>query len=83
MTLELCNGIIVFEVAAMLHDTEAEFVIIDFAHEAKSRRKYRGTFFKKYRGTGNSTKKYRGPVTVLKKVSRYFSIRYCSPLNKI
>ena len=35
-----CNGIIVLEAAAMLHDTDAEFAIIDSAHEAKSRRKY-------------------------------------------
>ena len=61
MTLELCNGIIVFEAAAMLHDTDAEFEVIDSA--LKERRKYRGTgiwyqvptvpvtVLKKYRGT--------------------------------
>ena len=42
MTLELCNEIIVFKVAAMLHDTDAKFAIIDSAYEAKSWRKYRG-----------------------------------------
>ena len=39
MTQELCNGIIVLEAAAMLHDTDVEFAIIDSAHEAKSTRK--------------------------------------------
>ena len=53
MTLDLCNGIIVPEAAAMLDDTELE--IIDSAHEVKSRRKI---FLKKYRGTGSGIKKY-------------------------
>ena len=42
VTLELCNKIIVFEVAAMLHGTDAEFAVIDPALKAKNRRKYRG-----------------------------------------
>ena len=37
----LCNGIIFFEVAAVLHNTNAEFAVIDSAHKAKSRFKYR------------------------------------------
>ena len=65
MTLELCNEIIVLEAAAMLHDTDAEFPNIDFAHEAKNRHKYRGTGTKKYHGT----------------VPQYFSTRYCPPLG--
>ena len=48
MTLELCNGIIILKAAAMLHDTDMKFAIIDSAHKAKSRHKYHGTFFKKY-----------------------------------
>ena len=40
--LELCNGIIVFEAAAMLHDTDAEIAAIDSALKTKKRRKYRG-----------------------------------------
>ena len=35
MTLELCNGIIVSEEAAMLHNTYAEFAIIDSALKVK------------------------------------------------
>ena len=35
MTLKLCNGIIVLEGIAMLHDTDAVFTIIESAHEAK------------------------------------------------
>ena len=66
MTLDLCNGIIVPEAAAMLDDTELE--IIDAAHEVKSRRKI---FLKKYRGTGSG----------IKKVPLYFSTRYSPPLG--
>ena len=43
MNLKLCNGIIVPEASATLHDTDVELAIIDSAHEAKSRREYRGT----------------------------------------
>ena len=35
ITLELCNGITVFEAAAMLHDTDAEFAVIDSALKTK------------------------------------------------
>ena len=47
------NGIIVFEAAAMVHDTDAEFAIIDFALKAE---KSASTavpvmVLKKYRGT--------------------------------
>ena len=35
MTLELCIGIIVLKAVTMLHDTDAEFAITDFAHEVK------------------------------------------------
>ena len=41
MTLELCSEIIVLKAAAMLHDSEAEFAILDSALEAKSRHKYK------------------------------------------
>ena len=44
MTQELCKEMIVLEAAAMLHDTDAEFAIIESTHEAKSRRKYRILF---------------------------------------
>ena len=47
----------------MLHDTDAEFAIIDSAHKTESTHKYH--FIKKYRDNG--TKKYRVPVKVLKK----------------
>ena len=36
LALELYNGIIVLEAVAMLHDTDAEFAIIDSAHQAIS-----------------------------------------------
>ena len=46
MSLELCNKIIALEVAAMLHDTDAEFANNDSARKAKSRCKYRLLFKK-------------------------------------
>ena len=56
MTVELCNGIIVLEAAAMLPDTDAEFAITDYAHEAKSRCKYQIHFKKvpRYRYFGTT-----------------------------
>ena len=66
MTLELCNGIIVFEAAAMLHDTDAEFVVIDSAFKTK-KGKSTAVLYKKNTavpllGTGNGTKKYCGTL---------------------
>ena len=43
MTLKLRNGIIVFEAAAILHDIDAEFAVIDSVLKAKKKTKYRGT----------------------------------------
>ena len=40
MTLQLSNGFIVLEVAAMLHDIDVELTIVDSAYEPKSRHKY-------------------------------------------
>ena len=64
MTLELCSGIIVLEAAAMLHDNDAEFAIIGFAHEGKRKRKNQ-TLFKK--STAVLVLWYPVPVTGLKK----------------
>ena len=62
MTLELSSGIIVFEAAAMFHDTDAKFAIIDSAHEAKSRRKYKLLFKKSTVISVMTLKKYRGTL---------------------
>ena len=66
MTLELCNRIIIFKAAAMLHDTDAKFAVIDFALEAKKKTKYCGTLKKKYCGTDIRYQVPALPVTVLK-----------------
>ena len=74
--LKLCSGIIVLEAAAMLHDSDAEFTIIDSVHKAKSRRKYQIVFKKKYRHTGISVpifQKTNGTGNGTKKVPRYVS----------
>ena len=39
MTQDLCNIMIVFEAAAMLHDTNAEFAVIDSALKAQKKRR--------------------------------------------
>ena len=83
--LKLCSGIIVLEAAAMLHDSDAEFTIIDSVHKAKSRRKYqivfkkstairvfRYQFFKKPMVLVTVLKKYRGTLA---------STRHCPPLH--
>ena len=36
MTLKLCSVVIVLEAAAMLHNNDAEFAIVDSAHKVKS-----------------------------------------------
>ena len=65
MTLELCNGIIIFEAAAILHDTDTKFAVIDSALSAKKKDKVPMCFLKKLlqywylvpstNGTGNVT----------------------------
>ena len=67
MTLKLCNGIIVFETAAMLHDTDAKFAVLDSALKAKKRRSIAVLYKKKCRSTGIQYQVPTVPVTVLKK----------------
>ena len=71
ITLKLCNRSVVLERAAMLHDADAEFAVIESGHKTKSRRKSTtGTFVPSIEGCGNGTKK----------VSWYLNTRYCPPL---
>ena len=81
MTLNICRETIFLEAAAILHDNDAEFVIIKSTQEAKNGRKNRILF--KYRGTCTSVpifKNYRWFDNGTKRVPRYFSARCCLPL---